>query len=298
MTISRGSIALMVASFFALNPYMIGLSVFVYTDMIALLFLVTACIAVLHHKPVLLCLSSAGMLLSRQHYIFLVGAAFVYYIVAYLITRERRNLFMISSCLLSFIPLAMLIFLWKGFSPVSEISTVYMGEPLYFHGNYVIFYITQFFVYLFPFMIFNWNILYKDYRLLIGSFVLSWVYWLVPVAPSKYTLMSEVTTTGFFHRSIRSIFENTFLEHCIYHALFFLGLPFVVYLFRDSITRVRKAQIDFLFFLNLTLFSFLLVMPLAYMAWEKYFLSLIPLCAIRLICAQLPCENCTTSTPA
>ena len=116
----------------------------------------------------------------------------------------------------------------------------------------------------------------------------AWTYWLSPVAASPYTIMIERYTTGFFHRALQRILASEALVHVVYFMLYMTAIPVVWHMCRDLYQRVRRRQTDFAFFLDLCIMSFLIVMPFAYMAWEKYFLLVIPIGIVRFLLMAFP----------
>lgn len=119
--------------------------------------------------------------------------------------------------------------------------------------------------------------------MLISSFIFSCVYWFFPVAPSRVAFESGIYTVGFFHRFLKLVFKEEFLVNSALFVLFFLGVPIVFYFLKDLYLKWKHNDFDFRFFLNLTILAFLIIMPFSYLAWEKYFLPLIPLVSIRIL---------------
>jgi hypothetical protein len=279
------------AAFLILNPYMIGLSVFVYTDMLTLLFLIVSCMAVLRRKPVVLFVSLSAALLCRQFMIFLVLALFVFYALDLLRKRSRGALKMLLGCACALIPLAALVVLWRGLSPDNEVRAVYLSTGLYYHPGHLTLYLVMFCVYLLPFIVINWQRLYRDARVLIASLVLGWSYWLFPVSASPYTMMMDRYTTGFFHRAVKHAVGNDLLVHIVYFVLYMAAIPVIWYIIRDLYQGICRKRIDFPFFLDLTIVSFLVIMPFAYLAWEKYFLLILPIGMVRFLLLAFPLRS-------
>ena len=61
-------IAVLTTLFIMLNPYMIGLNCFVYTDMIGILCIVAACLAIYHDNAFLFAVSAAATVLCRRSF--------------------------------------------------------------------------------------------------------------------------------------------------------------------------------------------------------------------------------------
>jgi len=91
----ESKIALATTAFFILNPYMVGLSIFVFTDMLAILFLIICCLAVKNKSPLLFAVASSLGLLTRQYFAFLAIAAGLYYLFSYKKARESRAIKML-----------------------------------------------------------------------------------------------------------------------------------------------------------------------------------------------------------
>jgi 4-amino-4-deoxy-L-arabinose transferase-like glycosyltransferase len=286
--LGRRSITFASAAFLILNPYMIGLSVFVYTDMLTLLFIILSCMALLQKKPVVLFVSLSAGLLCRQFTVFLVLALAVFYTLRAFISRDRHAQKMLLACGCALVPLGALIILWRGLSPDNAVRTVYLDAGINFHSDHLMLYLTMFCVYLLPFVVVNWRHVYRDVRVLVVSFVLAWTYWLSPVSASVYTRMIDKYTTGFFHRAVLSVTKSDALVHVIYFILYMTAIPVLWYIIHDLVQGLVNKRIDFSFFLDVCIMWFLVIMPFAYMAWEKYFLLIMPIGIMRLVLTAFP----------
>jgi len=278
----ESKIALATTAFFILNPYMVGLSIFVFTDMLAILFLIICCLAVKNKSPLLFAVASSLGLLTRQYFAFLAIAAGLYYLFSYKKARESRAIKMLFSAFLSFLPLLLFFVLWQGPTPDSARKALYLKESLSFHPNSLTLYITQFSIYLLPVILFFWKDIYKDKKMLITSFVISWLYWVFPVAPSTAAVEANIHTVGLFHKVVRLVLGTEY-EHIFFFVFFFLGLPIVLAVIKDCYQRIKSPDLDFLLFIDLAILTFLLMMPFSYLVWEKYFLPVVPLAAIYLL---------------
>jgi hypothetical protein len=282
-------IAFFTAVFLAVHPYMVGFSIFVFTDMLPILFLIVACIAVIKGKAVVFALAAAGTLLCRQHFIFLPVAAGLFYLLSFLTnrneTRTKRSATrrMLPASILSLAPLGLLFLIWQGFSPDNEMRKSYLDEGFYFHPSYLTLYVCLLFVYLIPIVVVRWRRIYSDRRILVGSFIISWLYWLFPVGPSKYAIAIDVHTVGLFHRLLQWIWPGGFFEQVVFYAAFLLGLPILILLIKDCYQKVKRRDFDLPLFLDMSILAFLVILPFSYMCWEKYFLPVVPLAAVRLL---------------
>jgi len=268
--------------FLIIQPYMIGLSFFVFTDMLTMLFLLLGLLALIKQNPWLWTLSSAGGLLCRQYFIFFTLAAGIYFTTKLLVEKDKSTSKMIISTTLSLIPLLILILLWKGLSPENSRKELYLKDGLFFHPEYLTLYICLFFVYLFPIILQNWKNYYSHLKLLIIFLFISGIYFIFPVEASQPAKAVHVDTVGLFHRFIRLILGEKF-EHIIFFIAFWLSLPVLYRILQDGYQRWQRRQLDFGLLLDLSIVLFLIIMPFSYVVWEKYFIPIIPIAALQMI---------------
>ena len=278
-------ISLLTTAFIVLHPYMVGLSVFVFTDMLAILFVILSCIAIREQKPILLSIFLACCLLCRQYLIFFILAAGLYYLIIYYNNKSNRHVIrtMLLSCFISILPLAILVILWKGLCPENDLKNIYLDKGYSFHPSYLNLYICQFSIYLVPIILISWKKFYKNKIIILISFVLSWFYWLFPVRIAGYQIDAHVDSVGFFHRFIKSISGNQFIEDIVFHVAYLLGLPIIIVIAKDIFSEWHDKKRGFPLFLDLSIFAALIVMPFSYYCWEKYFLPFLPLVTLRIL---------------
>ena len=282
-------LSLLTTAFIVLHPYMVGFSIFVYTDMLPILFIVLSCISIRNQKPILLSISLASGLLCRQYFIFFVLAVGAYYVFMFWIKKNSTIVYkMLVSCLTSIIPITILIALWNGLSPDNELKNAILTEGYSYHLSYFTVYVCQLFIYLFPVVLISWKAIYKNTKVIIFCLALSPFYWLFPVRTPKILIDSNIHTFGFFQKFIRNIFENMLIEDIIFYITFILGLPILIFVVKDIFYKLQEQSPDFSLLLDLTIITFLLIMPISYLVWEKYFLLLLPLATVRILLIKYP----------
>jgi hypothetical protein len=274
-------VSYLLISFLFFQPYMIGLSVFVYTDMLMMFFLGLVLYAVKDERKFLLFFCAAGGLLCRQYFIFIIIASSLLYLLKIHKKENQISKQMLFSSIISVVPLFFLFFLWGGLSPQNALKGIYLKEGAHFQLSFLFLYVSLFSVYLFPLVLFYWKYFYKNRKVVISSLIISLSYFLVRIEPSQPAVEAGVYTVGFFHRFVRSIF-GTQLEHFIFFIFFFFSLPVVLSFGQDLFRRIQNRNYDFCMFLDMAIISFLLLMPFSYVNWEKYFLPVIPLAAIQI----------------
>jgi len=282
-------LSLLTTAFIVLHPYMVGFSIFVFTDMLAILFIVLSCISIRNQNPIILSISLASGLLCRQYFIFFVLAVGAYYVFIFWINKNSTIAYkMLVSCLTSIIPMMILIVLWHGLSPDNELRKSILTEGYSYHLSYFTAYVCQLFIYLFPVVLISWKAIYKNTKVIISCLALSLFYWLFPVRTPQILIDSNIHTFGFFHKFIRNIFDNMLIEDMIFYSTFILGLPILIFVVKDIFYKLQEQSADFSLLLDLAIITFLLIMPISYLVWEKYFLLLLPLATVRILLIKYP----------
>jgi hypothetical protein len=141
-------------------------------------------------------------------------------------------------------------------------------------------------------LLFHMKRIYGNANVLMGSFALSWFYWLMPVRATQYALDIGLHTVGIFDRLLELTVGISVWRDIVFQALFFLGLPVLYYFARSVIQSALKKKVSFPCFMDISILSFFMVMPLSYLAWEKYFLLALPLVLLRVLMID------QTDTPA
>jgi hypothetical protein len=270
--------------FVALHPYMVGLSLFVFTDMLGVLFVVLCILSVVTARTGALSLAVAGALLTRQYLAFVALAAGLYALARTGEVGIRRTLTSLMALGAATTPLIALMLLWGGPVPDSPIRGHYLSRGLAFHGNSVTLYVAQLGVYLLPLLVWRWRHFYGNGRVLGVSAVLALAYWWFPLRPSPFQVAGG-GTVGFFHKLVRSTAGRlgTGAEDVVFFLCVGLGLPVLLTFLRDLWTRFRRSECGPVLFLDLTILSFFVVMPWSYMHWEKYFLPLLPVVTAQVL---------------
>ncbi|MCK4606503.1 MAG: hypothetical protein KAU35_04310 [candidate division Zixibacteria bacterium] len=279
----NGRLAFWAAVFLVAHPYMIGLSLFVYTDMLAIGFLIASCLAIHRSSPMFLWVSVSCALLCRQYSAFFWLAALVFYLLRWRANLHDNSRSMFAAVVFSALPMLALFLLWGGPSPDNSNRYLYVDEGIAFHPNFLILYVALLFVYLLPLCLLRLRELYGDARTIVIALVASGLYWVFPVRPSPYVAEQGIDVVGFFHRFLRLMFGDSVLVHVVFSVAFCFGVPIVWYCARDSYQKIRKAQFDLPLFLNLSILAFLVIMPFSYQEWEKYLMPLVPLATARIL---------------
>ena len=269
------------AALILLNPYFITMSMFVYTDMLAVVFGMLACVAVIKSRPLLLWGSITGALLCRQYFVFLVAAIVVYLLIEFA-RPNRRTTRLLIACGLGTAPLLGLMVLWGGPCPDNELQTNYLDGPFQYHIHSLTLYVCQLSIYMAPLIVVGWRQLYGRASVVVVSLFVSILYPLFPVIPSPVAREADRPWVGMFHRLLQQVIGRVEFEYLVFWLAYAAGLPILWAFGRHVAIKIRDREQDPALLMSLAVLAFLLVMPFSYMHWEKYFMPVFPLACIGL----------------
>ncbi len=272
----NSSFALFAVVLFSLIPYIPGLSIFIYTDLSAILFMVLAFIYSIKNKPLLFFLFSFAALLCRQYLIFFTIASLLFFALDYYFTRKKINLFMAMAAITANLSLLPLFYLWNGMSPNNELKKLYINEKIQFHPDAFIVYICYAILYTFPLYLILLPTLLKNKKIISITFFVSFIYWAFPLTTSLPAIEAGFLHIGLFHKTISLLLSSNWQIGILYQFLFFLSLLFFVYMTKLCIQSIKIQHKKHIVFSGITLLSFLAIMPFSYLTWEKYILPIMP----------------------
>ncbi len=273
----------------ALHPYMLYLSVFIYTDMLAILCLIAALAAVRRERPVWLALALCGGVLNRQYLVFATAAAAAYYLAQIYSNsvrwnhRRRSDFTPLLAVAASALPLAGLCWLWGGLCPDGALKRIYPDQRVTFHPSSLVLYISLAALYLAPLLVLRWREFFSRRKAIMFAAATCSLYWLFPVAPSRSAVLAHTMHVGVLHQTVDRLCGTDFASQCLFFAGFAAGLVVIAELFLDAASRWRSGRIDYQFFLDLVVLAFLAVMPWSYLHWEKYLMPLVPVLVLRIL---------------
>ncbi len=117
-------------SVMALNPYFLGLGIFVFTDMLAIVMMAIVLLGYVKKSAVLVAVGIAGSVLTRQYFAFLVPALIASSLLDRRLSRTRR-FSLLSAALIGLSALTPLYYLWGNhLSPTNSLRAVYTNEGI------------------------------------------------------------------------------------------------------------------------------------------------------------------------
>lgn len=254
-----------------INPYFAGVSFFVYTDMLCVLFMIWAFLFLALRNIAASCICLLLAILCRQYMVFFIPATAVY-----LFAQEGFgiNLRLIKKELLLLIPVlgfGGLLLFWGGASPDNKLKELYMHHAFSFHANALTAYMASSMLYTFPLLLLAMKDLTKKQFYIALPISIVW-YLLFPVQGSQVAVesMLHIDTIGLIHRATHHL--PPLAEQALWLLLFVLSSLVFTIAFEKAIKNHRSV----LFLVCCSWFFFLLTMSLSYLTWEKYLLPILP----------------------
>lgn len=277
LVIHRPRVALWTTLAIAANPYMLAVGVLVYTDMLMILFAVLATTALLRREACMLALWLALAMLCRQYAVtFAIGACLVP-LWMHRAGEGRTARHIAIAAVASMLPLPALFGLWGGLSPDHALRERFGGTSLSYHGSSLTLYVAQCFIYLLPALIVRRRDYLPTWRNLWIITGLAFFYWVCPVRPSPAAESYGVQVVGFFDRGLHAMLSHNLPRDLVWFGCFALGAGVTGRWIAHLAHSWRLRRLEHAAILELLLLSFLAIMPLSYLHWEKYFLPMLPL---------------------
>jgi 4-amino-4-deoxy-L-arabinose transferase-like glycosyltransferase len=264
---------------FLMNPYVMGLSVFVYSDMPALMFLSLAVLAFLYRRPWLFCAAAAGTILCRQFNVIGPLAVAVVAIMVWVQSKRSGVLLFPLAALLSLIPAVILFIHWGDIAPPNGLAVRNTWGTKGFHPSYIVAYLTLLPVYVAPVIIYFWRQIFSLKRFGVASLI-GLVYVIFPIKPHLAIMLGTgIRTVGFFHKALQAITGGTtWIEHGVFYLLFCTSLCLLFWLASTTVAAQKdgnQRSANLLFGAVMTL-CFFAVMSCYINVWEKYLVPLLP----------------------
>lgn len=271
LTTGRGLTWPVLACFalFLCNPYVIGLSVFVFTDMLALLGLAIVTLGLARDRSLLVALGVAVATLSRQYLIFVVPAVVMADVLAMAGASSRATGRHALASVIGAVPLGLLIALWGWqLAPASPLRDIYVADGLRFDMHALSLYLAAPGAYLLPWVLPGARAIAP--RCWGAAALLASVVLVAPVQASPAQLREGVSTVGFVHKALVSVAPAPVVD------LVFWGLAtiWIATVCRAAMAATRAWRTTGMAPASLFPWTaglaFLAVMPFSYMPWEKY----------------------------
>lgn len=266
--------ALIITAFVMFNPYMIGLSFFVYTDMPSIMSIALCLYFLKNENLVGIWLSMVASIWFRQYAIFFTIAVCLWYLVIWIQKKNIKKLYsgiFIGTSTFTVIPLFVF---WGGMTPINEVRKVYLQQSLYYNFSGLTSYLATIGFYLLPVILYFIYINRNQFKLniVIIAFILSSISYIIPSRPSACSIAVNETHIGFINKTLLNKIGQIPTD-IVNQLMVFVALLFLFFLYRNISNKLVLLAF-------ISVLSFLLVMPFSYIVWEKYILPLLPILAI------------------
>ena len=275
--------ALILSLIFVLNPYVLGTSVFVFTDTFTIMLCITSIILFIKDKLLFSSILAMLAVLSRQ-YAIIVPLSMIVFLILQKNNKQRINWNYIFILGLSLIPLLILFLFWHGITPQSGSEKWIIKNSHFYNIDYINTYITFSTIYLLPLIIFFITKTKLNYRYILIALGINIVLNFFPVKPSTVTLVqTDYSTVGYIHKFILSILgRNNFVTSLILWICLLLGCYLNILIIKRFISNVKSQIIKIEVVPFLLWFFFLIIMPISYQVWEKYLTLVLPFLILSL----------------
>jgi len=277
MFVKKESHALLLSLLVVINPYFLGTSVFVFTDMLTILLSLVAVISFIKDKNILFVIFSTLAILCRQYAVIIPIAAIIFSLFNYKGERLKSRNYIVGS-LLTTLPLLILFGVWKNISPASGIEKWIVPNSSLYNTDYINTYITFSVIYIFPLVI----VFFKEIKLSYSSLLIALVFTILlsffPVKTSMATLeFTDYKTVGFVHQAFVELLGNESLWVKVVLAFFLLiGCYINAELIKNIYQAIKSETFSKQLIFTSFWILFLLIMPFSYQVWEKYLTMILP----------------------
>jgi hypothetical protein len=269
-----------------LNPYFLGLSLFVFNDMVALLFLLASAVCFINNRYLFSAMFLGFGLLCRQYVVFALCAMWFTTFLESFHSHNWKAIRRFTVYLaIAVLPLAFLMVLWGGVAPPmgTQKWIVYGGQR--WNPQSFIMYVAFSGLYLFPLVIVSIKEHFKVNWILFASILLGLLSFLYRIESSIVAQrQTNQDTVGLAHKAIVFLVGHGFFESVILFVATSFGFWILLTLLQSDLQRMRIRHVRKESMLSFSFYFFLFVMPFSYQHWEKYIILVLPFVAIGWMC--------------
>lgn len=256
----------------SLNPYFIGVSFFVYTDLLCELCMIWVFISLIQRNIYACCIWLLFAILCRQYMVFFIPVIAIYLFAQKNFKLDFDLIKKEAFLLIPVIGFGILFLLWGGSSPDNKLKALYIHQAFSFHADACTAYMATSIIYTFPLLLLALCDIKKIHIYLVLPLSIGW-YLLFPVQGSQVAIesMIHIDTIGLLHKTTHLLPD--FAEQVIWFVLFVMSCFVFVIAFEKAITEYQSHT----FLVCCSWLFFLLTMSFSYLTWEKYLLPILPM---------------------
>lgn len=259
----------------SLNPYFIGVSFFVYTDLLCELCMVWVFISLIQRNTFASCVWLLLAILCRQYMVFCIPVVAVYLLAQKNFSLDFDLLKKEVLLLIPVIGFGILFLLWGGASPDNKLKSLYIHQAFTLHADALTAYMAATILYTFPLLLLTLKEIKKIHVYVVLPVAIAW-YLFFPVQGSKVAVESiiHIDTIGLLHKATHMLPDV--VEQFVWFLLFVLSCFVFVLAFEKALKNLQSLT----FLVCCSWLFFLLTMSFSYLTWEKYLLPILPMLLI------------------
>jgi len=265
-----------------LNPYFLGLSLFVFNDMVALLFLLCSAMCFINNKYLFSAIFLGLGLLCRQYIFFAMCAMWFTKFLESLYSHNWKVIKQFTAYLaVTTLPLAILMILWGGMAPPAGTQKwVLYGLHIWSPQSFIM-YIAFSGLYLLPVIIITKRNQFKVNWIFFTSIILGLFSFLYPIEASVVAqIQIHKSTVGLVHKAIIFLVGHGSIESIIFYGTTSLGFWILLSFLQRDVQKIKMKYFKKENMFSISFYFFLCIMPFSYQRWEKYLVLILPFVAI------------------
>jgi hypothetical protein len=265
-----------------LNPYFLGLSLFVFNDMVALLFLLCSAMCFINNKYLFSAMFLGLGLLCRQYIFFAVCAMWSTKFLESLYSHNWKAIKQFTVYLaIAVLPLAILMILWGGMAPhMGTQKWIVYGVQRWSPQSFIM-YIAFSGLYLLPVIVITKKNKFKAKWIFFTSIILGLIYFLYPIEASVVAqIQINEDTVGLVHKAIVFLVGHGLVESIILYGATSIGFWILLLFLQRDLQRIKMKYFKKESMFSFSFYFFLCIMPFSYQRWEKYLILILPFVAI------------------
>ncbi|MGC4062618.1 MAG: hypothetical protein QM749_17950 [Aquabacterium sp.] len=278
--------------FSLINPYMVGIAIYLYTDGINMLAIYLFYYAVVSKRMLVLIPATALALCTRQYSVAAIAASSLYILTSR--QYELKSILLAALYVaLGCIPFICLYIIWGGIAPKQGLAHWVPNQHVIYHWDYITTYVAFMTIYALPVIFYKRAAVVNLVKETLGAkgavcvALLSLYAFVFPTQISEAiaTTSTRINSVGYVHEAMKHL-PIAHADEALIWLFFLFGIGLLAAFFIRDFKHIRRMATGFNFFLSINILFFLLMMPLSYQVWEKYLIVMMPLFVIRILNAD------------
>lgn len=280
-----------------LNPYWWTMSIFAYTDIFGIAGLLLAFTGLSRASMWRTAVGVAIALLCRQYLVLALPAFGVMALGWWALDRKiaiRQIVALIAGC----VPFGLLVLLWGGLGPDNELKRIYQQGYFTWKPQSAWLYVSLMGLYGLPAYVWLGRRLRPGLTGWLLATAMGLLGFILIVDPSPSAIAVGFETVGLLDRTMHWLSLGPVLRQIVWSIGAALGGLLLGELMRESWRELRLGHLAPQAIVLAMLLGLLVVMPLSYLHWEKYFIPVLPWAIAGVVMLRQPARPKTSTEPA